>query len=137
MKNIDLELFDKWLNEEIYIKLKRDRNKIINTYKKFVSQDKTINDYEAELENLGWSEITIDNISNYLMIWNKRIEENQKIMKKEEDYKYIKKFMGISLVKICEKLKVNYSNVVKGRASLETTGKVREELEKEIENLGE
>ena len=134
---IDLELFDKWLKQERYIKLKKDRNKIISTYKKSISQNKTINEYQEELEKIGWDEITTSDIANYILFWNHRVEGNQKVMNKEEDYKYIKKFMGISLVKICEELKVNYSNVVKGRASLETTGKVREALEKKIKELGE
>ena len=137
MKTIDFNLFDKWLNEELFINLKRKRKKIINLYKDLVAQNQTINKFEKELENLGWDEITIKHISDYVMIWNVKQEENAKLIKKEKDYKYIKKFMGISLNKICTELKINYSNLVKGKASIQNTRLVRERLEEEIKKLEE
>ena len=137
MKTIDFELFDRWLNEELFINLKRKRKKIINLYKDLVAQNQTINKYEKELENLGWDEITIKHISDYVMIWNVKQEENAKLIRKEKDYKYIKKFMGISLNKICTELKINYSNLVKGKASIQNTRLVRERLEEEIKKLEE
>lgn len=137
MKTIDFNLFDKWLNEELFINLKRKRKKIINLYKDLVAQNQTINKFEKELENLGWDEITIKHISDYVMIWNVKQEENAKLIRKEKDYKYIKKFMGISLNKICTELKINYSNLVKGKASVQNTRLVRERLEEEIKKLEE
>lgn len=137
MKTIDFDLFDKWLNEELFINLKRKRKKIINLYKDLVLQNQTINKFEKELENLGWNEITIKHISDYVMIWNVKQEENAKLIRKEKDYKYIKKFMGISLNKICTELKINYSNLVKGKASIQNTRLVRERLEEEIKKLEE
>lgn len=137
MKTIDFDLFDRWLNEELFINLKRKRKKIINLYKDLVAQNQTINKFEKELENLGWDEITIKHISDYVMIWNVKQEENAKLIRKEKDYKYIKKFMGISLNKICTELKINYSNLVKGKASVQNTRLVRERLEEEIKKLGE
>lgn len=137
MKTIDFDLFDKWLNEELFINLKRKRKKIINLYKDLVLQNQTINKFEKELENLGWDEITIKHISDYVMIWNVKQEENAKLIRKEKDYKYIKKFMGISLNKICTELKINYSNLVKGKASIQNTRLVREKLEEEIKKLEE
>lgn len=137
MKIIDFELFDKWLNEELFINLKRKRKKIINLYKELILQNQTINKFEKELENLGWDEITIKHISDYVMIWNVKQEENAKLIRKEKDYKYIKKFMGISLNKICTELKINYSNLVKGKASIQNTRLVRERLEEEIKKLEE
>ena len=137
MKTIDFELFDKWLNEELFINLKRKRKKIINLYKDLVLQNQTINKFEKELENLGWDEITIKHISDYVMIWNVKQEENAKLIRKEKDYKYIKKFMGISLNKICTELKINYSNLVKGKASIQNTRLVKERLEEEIKKLEE
>jgi hypothetical protein len=137
MKTIDFELFDKWLNEELFINLKRKRKNIINLYKDLVAQNQTINKFEKELENLGWDEITIKHISDYIMIWNVKQEENAKLIRKEKDYKYIKKFMGISLNKICAELKINYSNLVKGKASIQNTRLVRERLEEEIKKLEE
>ena len=137
MKTIDFDLFDRWLNEELFINLKRKRKKIINLYKDLVAQNQTINKFEKELENLGWDEITIKHISDYVMIWNVKQEENAKLIKKEKDYKYIKKFMGISLNKICTELKINYSNLVKGKASIQNTRLVKERLEEEIKKLEE
>lgn len=137
MKEIDFELFDRWLNEELFINLKRKRKKIINLYKDLVAQNQTINKFEKELENLGWDEITIKHISDYVMFWNVKQEENAKLIRKEKDYKYIKKFMGISLNKICTELKINYSNLVKGKASIQNTRLVRERLEEEIKKLEE
>lgn len=137
MKTMDFELFDRWLNEELFINLKRKRKKIINLYKDLVAQNQTINKFEKELENLGWDEITIKHISDYVMIWNVKQEENAKLIRKEKDYKYIKKFMDISLNKICTELKINYSNLVKGKASIQNTRLVRERLEEEIKKLEE
>ena len=137
MKTIDFDLFDRWLNEELFINLKRKRKKIIILYKDLVAQNQTINKFEKELENLGWDEITIKHISDYVMIWNVKQEENAKLIRKEKDYKYIKKFMGISLNKICTELKINYSNLVKGKASIQNTRLVRERLEEEIKKLEE
>jgi hypothetical protein len=137
MKTIDFDLFDKWLNEELFINLKRKRKNIINLYKDLVAQNQTINKFEKELENLGWDEITIKHISDYVMIWNVKQEENAKLIRKEKDYKYIKKFMGISLNKICTELKINYSNLVKGKASIQNTRLVKERLEEEIKKLEE
>jgi hypothetical protein len=137
MKTMDFELFDRWLNEELFINLKRKRKNIINLYKDLVAQNQTINKFEKELENLGWDEITIKHISDYVMIWNVKQEENAKLIRKEKDYKYIKKFMGISLNKICTELKINYSNLVKGKASIQNTRLVRERLEEEIKKLEE
>ena len=102
-----------------------------------VAQNQTINEFEKELENLGWDEITIKHISDYVMIWNVKQEENAKLIRKEKDYKYIKKFMDISLNKICTELKINYSNLVKGKASIQNTRLVRERLEEEIKKLEE
>ena len=137
MKTMDFELFDRWLNEELFINLKRKRKTIINLYKDLVAQNQTINKFEKELENLGWDEITIKHISDYVMIWNVKQEENAKLIRKEKDYKYIKKFMDISLNKICTELKINYSNLVKGKASIQNTRLVRERLEEEIKKLEE
>lgn len=137
MKTMDFDLFDRWLNEELFINLKWKRKTIINLYKDLVAQNQTINKFEKELENFGWDEITIKHISDYVMIWNVKQEENAKLIRKEKDYKYIKKFMGISLNKICTELKINYSNLVKGKASIQNTRLVRERLEEEIKKLEE
>lgn len=79
MNNIDTNLFDKWLNERRYIKKKTDRKKIINIYKRLLKNGKNINDFEEELERLGWFDITINAISRYLLYSKYRKEENEKL----------------------------------------------------------
>lgn len=76
----ELKLFDLFL-DSLYIKKKIDRNKIINIYRKLFKQRKTIIEFEKELEELGWDEITIKNISRYITNWNFRKDENEKIWK--------------------------------------------------------
>lgn len=80
---MDLKSFDNFL-ESLYIKKKFDRNKIINLYKKLLKQKKSIIDFETGLEELGWEEITIQNISRYIMIWNYRKKENEKLWKNKK-----------------------------------------------------
>ncbi len=80
---IDLKAFDNFL-ESLYIKKKVDRNKIINLYKKLLKQKKSIIDFETGLEKLGWEEITIQNITNYVLIWNFRKKEDEKLWKNKK-----------------------------------------------------
>lgn len=76
----ELKLFDLFL-ESLYIKKKIDRNKIINIYRKLFKQRQTVIEFEKELEELGWDEITVNNISRYITNWNFRKDENEKIWK--------------------------------------------------------
>ena len=76
----ELKLFDMYL-DSLYIKRKIDRNRIIGLYKRFFKKKKNLNDFETNLEKLGWDEITIRNITNYVSIWNFRKDENEKIWK--------------------------------------------------------
>lgn len=80
---VDLKAFDNFL-ESLYIKKKVDRNKIINLYKKLLKQKKSIIDFETGLEKLGWEEITIQNITNYVLIWNYRRREDERIWKNKK-----------------------------------------------------
>lgn len=80
---IDLKAFDKFL-ESLYIKKKVDRNKIINLYKRLLKQKKSIIDFETGLEKLSWEEITIQNITNYVLIWNYRRREDERIWKNKK-----------------------------------------------------
>ncbi len=137
MKKIDFELFDKWMEQEQYIRPKKKRTEIISLYKRMVKANNNVLEFESELEKLGWSEITIQNITNYLMVWNVKEGENTKMIKKEEDYKFIKKFTGISVNRICSELNVDYANLMKGKASIQNTRLVRERLEEEIKKLEE
>lgn len=79
----ELKLFDLFL-DSLYIKKKIDRNKIINIYRKLFKQRKTIIEFEKELEELGWDEITVNNISRYIINWNFRKDENEKIWKSKK-----------------------------------------------------
>lgn len=54
---------------------------------------------------------------------------------KEKDLQFIKDFSKIKIAIICKELGVNKSNVWAGNASPEAIKKVREELEKRIEEL--
>ncbi|CCX36461.1 unknown [Clostridium sp. CAG:1000] len=76
----ELKLFDMYL-DSLYIKRKIDRNRIIGLYKRLFKKKKNLNDFETDLEKLGWDEITIRNITNYVSIWNFRKDENEKIWK--------------------------------------------------------
>lgn len=76
----ELKLFDMYL-DSLYIKRKVDRNRIIGLYKRLFKKKKNLNDFETDLEKLGWDEITIRNITNYVSIWNFRKDENEKIWK--------------------------------------------------------
>lgn len=76
----ELKLFDMYL-DSLYIKRKIDRNRIIGLYKRLFKKKKNLNDFETNLEKLGWDEITIRNITNYVSIWNFRKDENEKIWK--------------------------------------------------------
>jgi hypothetical protein len=80
---IDLKAFDNFL-ENLYVKKKVDRNKIINLYKRLLKQKKSIIDFETGLEKLGWEEITIQNITNYVLIWNYRKKEDEKLCKSKK-----------------------------------------------------
>lgn len=137
MKKIDFELFDKWMEQEQYIRPKKKRTEIISLYKRMVKANNNVIEFEQELEKLGWTEITIQNITNYLMVWNVKEGENTKMMKKEEDYKFIKKFTGISVNRICSELNIDYANLMKGKASIQNTRLVKERLEEEIKKLEE
>ena len=48
---------------------------------------------------------------------------------------YIKAFQEIKLSKICKELGVDRFNVIKGTASTETIKKVKEEIERRIDEL--
>lgn len=76
----ELKLFDMYL-DSLHIKRKIDRNRIIGLYKRLFKKKKNLNDFETDLEKLGWDEITIRNITNYVSIWNFRKDENEKIWK--------------------------------------------------------
>lgn len=75
---VDLELFDKWLDKYLYVRPKYRRKAIINCYKRLYKQDKSILDFENALERMGWCDITINNISKYVMNAEYRNKENKK-----------------------------------------------------------
>lgn len=56
---------------------------------------------------------------------------------KEKDLKFIKDFGKIKIAVICKELGINKANVWAGNASPEAIKKVREELERRIEELKE
>lgn len=52
---------------------------------------------------------------------------------KEADFKFIKDFSNISVRQICIELNIDYTNLIKGKASAEKTKLVKERI---IEELG-
>ncbi len=54
---------------------------------------------------------------------------------KKVDLDFIKKFTQITVTKVCKDLKTDRTNLMKGNASPQTTRRVREEIEKRIEEL--
>lgn len=58
-----------------------------------------------------------------------------KTVTKEEDLSYIKQVREISLMNVCKDLKIDYFNVIKGKASAEIIHKARVELERRIKIL--
>jgi hypothetical protein len=58
-------------------------------------------------------------------------------MNKEQDLKYIRQFMAISVKNVCMDLKISDTNIGNGRASEKTIHKVRVEIERRIEVLKE
>ena len=70
----ELKLFDMYL-DSLYIKKKMD------IYRKLFKQQKSITEFEERLEELGWDEITVNNISRYITNWNFRKDENIKLCK--------------------------------------------------------
>ena len=60
-----------------------------------------------------------------------------KTLTKEEDLTYIKQVREISLINVCRDLKIDYYNVIKGKASAKKINKVRNELERRIKILKE
>lgn len=55
--------------------------------------------------------------------------------RKMEDLEFINKFSKIKVASICQKLKINRSNVYNGRTTNENLKKVRREIESEIAKL--
>ena len=52
-----------------------------------------------------------------------------------KDLQFIKDFSKINVSQICRDLKVDRGNVLNGKASAETTNKVRKEIEKRLATL--
>lgn len=55
--------------------------------------------------------------------------------RKMEDLEFINKFSKIKVASICQKLKINRSNVYNGRTTDENLKRVRSEIESEIAKL--
>lgn len=56
-------------------------------------------------------------------------------MSKEEDMKFIKKFIDISIIDICKKLDVDKANLYSNKASANSTHKVAIELRKRLDEF--
>lgn len=58
-------------------------------------------------------------------------------MAKDNDMEFIKGFTKITIKSICEDLKIDISNLNKGKVSEKNTRKVKEEIERRYERLHE
>lgn len=58
-------------------------------------------------------------------------------MGKEQDLKFIKGFMKISLSEVCRELKVDRDNVKNGRASAKNIEAVKNKIQEKIKELEE
>lgn len=54
---------------------------------------------------------------------------------KEMDFKFIKDFSNISVRQICIELDIDYTNLIKGKASAEKTNLVKQEIIKRLAEL--
>ena len=58
-----------------------------------------------------------------------------KELTKKELLEFIRGFAKITIKKVCQKAKVNYSNLYKGEVSRDNLEKIKNLLEEEIDNL--
>lgn len=77
-KRVDMVEFDKFLDKELYLRPKVKRQVVITNYKRYLKLDKSIKDLEECLYDLNFDEITIGNISKYIINWNYRKEMNKR-----------------------------------------------------------
>lgn len=77
-KRVDMVEFDKFLDKELYLRPKVKRQVVITNYKRYLKLGKSIKDLEECLYDLNFDEITIGNISKYIINWNYRKEMNKR-----------------------------------------------------------
>lgn len=77
-KRVDMVEFDKFLDKELYLRPKVKRQVVITNYKRYLKLGKSIKDLEECLYDLDFDEITIGNISKYIINWNYRKEMNKR-----------------------------------------------------------
>jgi len=77
-KLINLNLFRKYL-KSIYIKDRATQNRIISYYKLGVQENKRKSYLVQALENMELSDITINNITTYIIQWNARVSANKEL----------------------------------------------------------
>lgn len=81
---VDLKKFEDYLNYELWLKPEILRKIVLINYKRYYKQKKTILEFEECLSNLGYYDITIENIARYLTNYNHRIEMDKKVKKYEK-----------------------------------------------------
>lgn len=77
-KRVDMVEFDKFLDKELYLRPKVKRQVVITNYKRYLKSNKSIKDLEECLYDLNFDEITIGNISKYIINWNYRNQMNRR-----------------------------------------------------------
>ena len=77
---MNFDLFKLYLEKELYLN-KIQSIIITNITKKYYKEKRTIKELEEYLEKLGFYDITINNISQYLLFSNYRYEMDRKLVK--------------------------------------------------------
>lgn len=77
---MNFDLFKLYLEKELYLN-KIQSIIITNITKKYYKEKRTIKELEEYLEKLGFYDITINNISQYLLFANYRYEIDRKLVK--------------------------------------------------------
>lgn len=60
-------------------------------------------------------------------------KKQKEMIQKLEDLEYIKQFREVSIKNVCSDLKIEYVNVMTGKASCKNIRRVKKEIERRIE----
>lgn len=60
-------------------------------------------------------------------------KKQKEMIQKQEDLEYIKQFREVSIKNVCSDLKIEYVNVMTGKASCKNIRRVKKEIERRIE----
>ena len=115
------------------------KNKLINYFFDDIEEYEAYKPIIKLLSTLGLINLIVALLCLWLHLKGVIILLGGEIMdvNKERDLKYIKDFSKIKVAAICKDLNVDKSNLWRGNASGEVVKKVKEEIKKRINELGE